>query len=183
MIDKRNKTKILLYGIEVDVMTSASAKVSDAESNAIEKILQRSNNNLEEKLHPCWKSTPQDTDEISSIFADILQLLDDQVLYELIKSRSDLGKFQVLIGSTKVSKDEFLVHGDDDSTTVTVDMVEQDDEKILDKLFVMTTKGAINLDEIMVSATQEKVSQNELPLHIYQGSGEYISNMQSAHLK
>ena len=69
-----------------------------------------------------------------------------------MKARSDLGKFQVSIGSTNASKYEFLVHDNDNSTAVTVETVGEDYEQILDNLFAMETKGDIDLDKIMVSA-------------------------------
>ena len=147
IFEKRNRTHI-----KFNAMTTSSAKVSDAESNLIGNILQRSNNNLEEKVHPCWKPNPQAAEEILSIFSDISPLLDNQFLYEQMKALTGLGKFQVSIGSTNASKDDFLVHGYNDSTTVTVETVEEDDEQILGKLVSMSTKGGIDLDKIMVSA-------------------------------
>ena len=82
-----------------------------------------------------------------------MPLLDNQVLYEQIKARSDLGKFQVSIGSTNASKYELLVHSDKNSTAVKVEKVGEDDEQILDNIFEMETKGDIFLDKIMVSAS------------------------------
>ena len=82
-----------------------------------------------------------------------MPLLDNQVLYEQIKARSDLGKFQVSIGSTNASKYEFLVHGDRNSTAVTVETVGEDDEQSLDNLFEIATKNDIVLEKIMVSAS------------------------------
>ena len=52
-----------------------------------------------------------------------------------MKARSDLGNFQVSIGSTNASKDNFLAHGDNNSTTVTVETAKEYDEKILDNIF------------------------------------------------
>ena len=70
-----------------------------------------------------------------------------------MKARSDLGNFQVSIGSTNASRDNFLAHGYDNSTTVTVETAEEYDEQILDNIFTMTTKDDIDLDKIMVSAS------------------------------
>ena len=46
MIKKRHRTQMMLCGIEVDAMMTASIKVSTVKSNAIDNIHQRSNNYL-----------------------------------------------------------------------------------------------------------------------------------------
>ena len=163
MIEARKRTKILLSDIKVDAMTAASVQVSAVESTKIDELLQRSDKDSEEIVHPCWKPIPRAGDQVSSVLAGISPILDDQTLYERMQARSNLGKFQVSIGSTNATKSEFLVE-DDSSTTSTdddmmVETVEEDDEQTLDNLFEHVTKGEIDLDEIMVSAAHASKSK------------------------
>jgi hypothetical protein len=163
MIESRHRTQILLSDIKVDAMTAASVQVSATESTKIDELLQRSDKDSEEIVHPCWKPIPKAGDQVSSVLAGISPILDDQTLYERMQARSNLGKFQVSIGSTNATKSEFLVE-DDSSTTSTdddmmVETVEEDDEQTLDNLFEHVTKGEIDLDEIMVSAAHASKSK------------------------
>ena len=163
MIEARHRTQILLSDIKFDAMTAASVQVSAIESTKIDELLQRSDKDSEEIVHPCWKPIPRAGDQVSSVLAGISPILDDQTLYERMQARSNLGKFQVSIGSTNATKSEFLVE-DDSSTTSTdddmmVETVEEDDEQTLDNLFEHVTKGEIDLDEIMVSAAHASKSK------------------------
>jgi hypothetical protein len=137
MIAKRDRSQILLSGVHEDTALAASVQISGIESNIIDDLLQRSNADSEEKVHPRWKPVPLAANEVSSVLAGISPLLDDQALYERLQARSDLGKFKVSIGSTDASSSKFLVD-DNDSTThdsTNCDTDEEDEERILDDLF------------------------------------------------
>ena len=95
---------------------------------------------------------------------------DDQVLYGRLAARADLENFKALIGSTDVSGGEYLI--DDDSATETssndnmieLDSDKEDEDQALDDLYDRATKGKIDLDTIMVSATQAGKSKGVDPV-------------------
>jgi uncharacterized protein (DUF342 family) len=101
---------------------------------------------------------PIAANQVSSILADISPILNDESLYERLLARSNLGNFKVSIGSTNATESEFLVEDEASTssastdTDMEVETVEEEDEHILDNLFVIVTKGEVDLDEIMVSA-------------------------------
>ena len=65
-----------------------------------------------------------------------------------------MGRFGMSIGSTNASSSEFLVHDDDSTTEIDEDnALNESDEHTLDELFASMTKGEIDLDDIMISAT------------------------------
>mgnify|MGYP000532748194 CR=1 FL=1 len=103
------------------------------------------------------------------MLAGISPLLNDEALYERLQARSDLGKVKVSIGSTDASSSEYLV--DDDNSTAhdptDSDTDEEDDEQILDDLFESVTNGKIDLDEIMLSATQAGKSRGVYASHLF----------------
>jgi hypothetical protein len=67
MIESRHRIKILLSDIQEDTMMAASVQVSAIESNMIDELLQRSDNNLEETVHPRWAPIPKAANQVPSI--------------------------------------------------------------------------------------------------------------------
>jgi hypothetical protein len=92
--------------------------------------------------------------------ADISPILNDESLYERLLARSNLGNFQVSIGSTNATESKFLVEDEASTSSASTDtdmevetVEDEEDEHILENLFVSVTKGeVVDLDEIMVSA-------------------------------
>jgi hypothetical protein len=167
MIEKRDRSQILLSDMHEDNALAASVQISSIESNAINNLLQRSDADSEEKVQPCWRPIPWAADEASSVLARVLPLLDNQALYERLQARPDLGKFQASIGSTNASGSEFLV--DNDSTThdpTNSDTNEEDDKQALDDLFESIIKGNIDLDEVMLSAAHAGKSKGVDAAHL-----------------
>jgi hypothetical protein len=58
MIESRHRIKILSSDIQEDTMMAASIQVSVIELNTIDELLQRSNNDSEEKVRPRWAPIP-----------------------------------------------------------------------------------------------------------------------------
>jgi hypothetical protein len=166
MIERRHRSQILLSDVRDDSVFAASVEISSVESNAIDALLQRSDDEIEEKVQPCWKPIPRQADEISSVLAGISPILNDQALYERLKARSDLGKFKASIGSTNATSSEFLVDDDDSATEDPTDSESEDDEQVLDDLFDRVTKGDLDLDEIMVSAAHAGKSKGIDAAHL-----------------
>jgi hypothetical protein len=105
------------------------------------------------------------------MLASVSPTLDDQTLHGRLAERAKLGKFKASIGSTNTSGGEHLT--DDDSATQPLtdnDMSDsdsdEDDDQTLDHPCESVTKGEIDLDEIMVSATHPTKSKGVDPAHL-----------------
>ena len=157
MIDRKQRTQILLSDIPEDDMMAASVAISSAESNEIDKLLERSGADSEETVNSRWPAIPRCFDQVSSVLGEVSPILDDQVLYQRLQARSTLEKFQMSIGSTNATENKFLYREEeepnDTDSAMSIESTEENDEEILDGLFVSATKGEIDLDSIMISAT------------------------------
>ncbi len=81
--------------------------------------------------------------------AAVSPILNDETLYEMLKDRADLGRFQMSIGSTDAIPELYLASdGDSDSNASSIA-----DNDALDELFNEATQGKIDLDKVMLSAT------------------------------
>jgi hypothetical protein len=130
MIAKRDRSQILLSDVHDDTALAASVHILSIESNLIDDLLQRSDADTEEKVHPRWQPIPPEANEVSSVLAGITPLLDDQALYERLQARLDLGKFKASFGSTDASSSEYLVSDDDSAAhdPTNSDIDEEDDD-------------------------------------------------------
>ncbi len=105
------------------------------------------------------------------MLASVSPTLDDQNLYGRLAARAKLEKFKASIGSTNASGGEYLT--DDDSATqpLTDDNTsdsdsDEDDDQALDQTHDSVTKGEIDLDERMISATHATKSKGVDPAHL-----------------
>ncbi len=97
MVTKKDRVQVMLSEIDEDTAVAASVQISSVENCAIDSILQRSqrsHNETEEKVQPCWQPIPRAVDEVSSVLAAVSPVLNDETLYELLKERADLGNFK-----------------------------------------------------------------------------------------
>jgi hypothetical protein len=78
-------------------------------------------------------------------------ILNDETLYEMLKDRADLRRFQMSIGSTDAMPELYLASSSDSDSNSNASSI--GDDKALDKLFDEATQGKIDLDEVMLSAT------------------------------
>jgi hypothetical protein len=131
-----DRSHIILSDVHDDTALAASVQISSIEYSMIDNLLKRSVADLgEEPVYPRWRPIPQKVDEVSSVMAGVSPLLDNKALYERLQARSDLGKFQVSIGSTHALGSQYLVDDDNDSTAqdpTDSDTNDEDDGKVLD---------------------------------------------------
>jgi hypothetical protein len=146
MVTKKDRVQVLLSEVAKDTALAASVKISSVENCAIDKVLQRSQSASEEEVRPCWQHIPHEADEVSSILAAVSPILNDETLYEMLKDRADLGRFQMSIGSTDATPELYLA-SDSNSNASSIG-----DDEALDELFDEARQGEIGLDEIMLSA-------------------------------
>jgi hypothetical protein len=152
MTEKKDRVQILLSDIADDSATAASVQISSIENCAIDSVLQRRHKTSEEKIQPLWQPIPRAIDEVSSVLAGVSPILNDEMLYQRMQDRADLGRFQMSIGSTDSTPGRYLV------TDVDSDSDDDDDSSIsdgaaLDDLYNEATQGHIDLDEVMLGAT------------------------------
>jgi hypothetical protein len=165
MIQRKDRTQILLETIPEDIAMAASVYVSSAETKAINIVFEQCNDASEEEVHPCWKPIPKAANQVASVLAGISPTLDDQELYKRLKASSELGKYKVSIGSTNAMDGEYLVTNDDDSTVQTENEM-SDDQQTLDDLFESVTRGEVDLDGIMASAAHAGRSKGVDAAHL-----------------
>ena len=180
MIEKRHRTQILLSEIEEHENMRVSAVISSIESRTIDRVLDDLDV-LEEKVAPQYQPIPRAADEISSILASVSPILDDATLYERLAVRSAIGKFKTSIGSTDAPSSAYLVEDDDTAATdPSTDESDYDDEsdmdhdehapdehaRYLDEIYEKSTKGEINLDEILASAAHARRTQGMDAAHL-----------------
>ena len=171
MAQGKDGVQILLSDVQEDVALAASVQVSSAEARAIDTVLEGNGAAYDEEAHPCWKPVPRAADEVSSMLASVSPTFDDQTLHGRLAARAKLGKFKASIGSTNASGGEHLT--DDDSATqpLTDDDTsdsdsDEDDDQALDQTHDSVTKGEIDLDERMISATHATKSKGVDPAHL-----------------
>jgi hypothetical protein len=115
LIDRVNRQQILLADVNEDAAMAASVSIGSVEIKAVGTAMHgcTSEDNLPE---PCFKYVPRGANEIASILGKVSPLLDDERLYNLMRDRAELGKFQASIGSTNATSSAYLV--DEDNCTL-----------------------------------------------------------------
>ena len=103
LIEKRDRSQIIVSDVCEDTVLASSVLVSSLESTVIDGICQERN---VENVQPSWKPIPQAADEVASILGHVSPLLDDQALHDRLQARTDLGKFQVCLLYTSEAADE-----------------------------------------------------------------------------
>jgi hypothetical protein len=86
---------------------------------------------------------------VSSVLAAVSPIPNDERLYELLRDRAVLGRYRMGIGSTDAMSGLYLVSDseiDSDASLV-------NDDEALDDLFAEASRGDIDLNEVMLSAT------------------------------
>ena len=105
---------------------------------------------------PVFTPSPHKVDHVSTLLDSISGNLDDALIYDSLRDRSEIGKFKSSIGSTNGTTNQFLVDNDTEATKPsTNDDFLVDRTHMLDDLYSEATKGNINLDDTMVSAAHK----------------------------
>jgi hypothetical protein len=160
----------MLSDVQEDAALAASVQISRIETTAIDVILKRSDDASEEAPQHTWKCIPRNANQVSSVLAGVLPILDDRVLYQRLRAISDLGKFQTSIGSIDASNSTFLVE-EDDSTSVTDDDDSEDESEdgseALDDLYDSFQQGDIDIDVIMASAAHAGKAKEVNAAHLF----------------
>jgi hypothetical protein len=162
VIEKKHRTKILLSEVEENEAMAASVQVSSLETREIDRVLETSYDE-EEIVKPCYGTIPRVADQISSVLAAVLPLLDDVALYTQLSERLELGNYITSIGSTNATGKEYIVDDDDtQATDLSTDISDDDesdeenDDQLLDEIYEGSIRGEIDLDKYLVSATHAK---------------------------
>jgi hypothetical protein len=162
MVTKKDRVQVLLSEVAEDTAIVASMQISSVENCAVDTVLQRSHSASEEKVQPCWQHIPRAVDKVSSVLAAVSPILNDETLYELLQDRADLGRFQMSIGSTDAMPGLYLA-SDTESAS---DASSISDGEALGDLFAEATRGDIDLDEVMLSATHARKTKGIDAAHL-----------------
>ena len=166
MVDRSQRQQILLTEVQESCLT-ATTQVSSIEVNLVDRILERDESDDEEDVHPKYQRIPKEANEVSSVLVGISPVLDDCALYERMKQRAEIGRFQMSIGSTIAPRSRYL-DGDDDTveTEPSTDADSEEDENeedsdddeeaLLDEILEHAKNGEIDLDEVMASAAHAR---------------------------
>ena len=98
---------------------------------------------------------PEDDDQIASMLSSVLLLLNNSAM-KMMEERYNLGKFQIVIGSTTCSDHVYLA--EDIQTRNNMSCVDAQEEEELDKSTLLdilhseSNNGEFDLKDIMVSA-------------------------------
>ena len=85
------------------------------ENKIIQDLLR---DNINKYPEPVFCIVPEDADQISGILSTANPLLDDNTLYEHMNQMSELGTFQMSLGSTNVSRSKYSI----DDVSVQMDL-------------------------------------------------------------
>ena len=180
MVEKKDRMQILLSEVEIDAMTISSAQISKLETKFIDERMEelegRRNKELDpvsdddQMIRPGWSHVPREADEVSSVLCSVSSILDPDTLCSLLCERGNIGRFQSSIGSTNVSKTNYL---QEDTVVETVSETdsdtEEDDEDPSDD-FIRTMDGPllaeVDFDEFMASAAHAKPRRNTTAEHL-----------------
>ena len=129
--------------VNEDAAMAASVSIGSVEVKAVGTAMHgcTSEVNLPD---PCFKYVPQGANKIASILGKVSPLLDDGRLYNLMRNRAELGKFQASIGSTNATSSAYLV--DYDNCTLGTEPSTNDNssvisKQLLDQLYDESLKG------------------------------------------
>jgi hypothetical protein len=136
MITKKDRIQVLLLKVAEDTALAASVQILSIENCAIDTVLQRSHSASEEKVQPCWKHISRAADEVSSVLVAVSPILNDETLYDMLHKRAP---------------DLHLTSASDTKSDSNASSIS--DGEALDDLFSVATRGEIDLDEVMLSAT------------------------------
>jgi hypothetical protein len=166
MVERSQRQQILLTEVQESCLT-ATTQVSSIEVKVVDRILEDDASDDEEDTHPKYQRIPKEANEVSSVLSGISPVFDDCALYERMKKRAEIGRFQMSIGSTVAPRSRYL-DGDDDTVetepSTDADSEEEeegeypddDEEALLDGILDHAMNGEIDLDEVMASAAHAR---------------------------
>ena len=164
MVEKSRRLQVLLSDVEQDSVMASSLGISSVEACAIDGNLERSFVASSEVVQPLYPEIPKPLDQVSSVLAGVDPCLNDEVLYQRLEARAQLGDFMMSVGSTTVNKDSYIEvetvysdsDADDDMSIASEDM---DEDAWRHEIAQQAKAGKIDLDEILASATHAGRSQ------------------------
>jgi hypothetical protein len=183
MEKKKPQRQVLLSSVKEDVAMAASLSIGDVEACVIDANLEKRHDESFQDVRPLYPEIPRGCDEVSSVFAGIDPCLNDEVLYQRLAARAELGDFMMAVGATTAMSgsyldvDEVVVETVDDDDSPDYEMEEAEgsdaesseehddyepeagDDSWINDLIERATAGEFDFDDIMASATNARRSQ------------------------
>ena len=94
-----------MQDVPEDANMSAAPYIGHVEKQAIEKLLE---DNIEDYPMHVYTRVLEELDEIANVLSSIDPLLDDKPLYDRLSDRCELVKFQMSVGLTNASDQQYL---------------------------------------------------------------------------
>ena len=82
---------------------------------------------------------PEEIEQIINVLSSIDPLLDDNILYDRLSNKYELGKFQMEIGSTNMNDLQYLFEdapSEEDTSSATSSQEERGEDTLLDDIYV-----------------------------------------------
>ena len=112
MVERGQRSQILLSEVVESPVMALEAKISSVEFIENDRVLE-TQDNLCETVEPCFEVGPNASNEVASVLVGISPIFDDCALYNRMKTRAEIGRFQMSVGSTNTTRSVYLVEDDD----------------------------------------------------------------------
>ena len=167
MVKRKYKQQVLLSDVKSDNTMQTMMEVGTLEAAVVDLNLERSYNESSETVEPSYPKIPRECNEVFAVLAGVDPCLNDEVLYQRLEARAQLGNFMMAAGSTMAMHDPFLDFDEvavetvdsDDEDDDEEEALDQNDDDLFDLFYEQATTGLLDFDEIMASATHAKRSQ------------------------
>ena len=108
IIDKKYIHHFLLSAIEEDATISITSKFCSMEMQAVKTLVDAAHQD-DGRPGPVFTPSPRKVDRVSTVLASISPTLEDALLYDSLKYRSEMGKFKFSIGSTNYTHNQLVI--------------------------------------------------------------------------
>ena len=151
LIYKKYRQHFLLSEIEEDVTIAVTSKMFIMEMRAVETLID-ADHQYDGRPRPVFTPSPRKVYQLSIVLVSISLALDDALLCNSLRFRSEMGKFKYSIGSTNGMTRQFLVDNNTEATEPsTNDDLSVDSTDMLDEFYVEAIKVNIYIYYILVS--------------------------------
>jgi hypothetical protein len=154
MIEQRHRNPILLEEVTETLAMALALQIGAAEAAAIDGMISEPADSGDDELDQ--HKVPREADEVTGGLLGMSPLLSDDNLHAHLATQGQLGRDQIAIGATTVSRQQYFL--DDDHQ---LDVSEEREFALestegCDQLFQDSLQGEVYLDAYMVSAAHKR---------------------------
>ena len=108
LVDKKYRQHFLLSKIEEEANIAVTSKFCSMEMQAVKTLVDAAHQD-DGRPGPVFTPSPREVDRVSTVLASISPTLEDALLYDSLKDRSEMGKFKFSIGSTNYTHNQLVI--------------------------------------------------------------------------